>query len=65
MRVQAPERPWPGWQTVHGVQALAPAADQLTPDEQSVQFVLAVKVHVEARKLPAAHVDEAQFEHGA
>jgi hypothetical protein len=50
---------------VHGVQALAPAADQLTPDEQSVQFVLAVKVHVEARKLPAAHVDEAQFEHGA
>ena len=47
------------------MQELAPAADQLVPKEQGVQFVLAVTVQAEARNVPAAHVDEAQFEHGA
>ena len=58
-------RPWPGWHAVQAVQAEAPAADQLLPDTQLEQFVLAVTEHVAARYLPAAQVLEAQLEHGA
>ena len=65
VRVQVPVRPWPGWHTVQAVQAKAPAVDQLLPDTQLEQFVLAVTEHVEARYLPAAQVLEAQLEHGA
>ena len=55
----------PAGHTVQGLQDVAPAADQLTPAVQVEHAVLAVGVHIEERKLPAAHVDEAQAEQGA
>ena len=39
----------PAGHTVHGVQAAAPAADQLTPAVQAEQAALVVGVHVEER----------------
>jgi hypothetical protein len=39
----------PAGHTVHGVQAVAPAADQLTPAVQAEHAALVVGVHVEER----------------
>ena len=47
--VQVPLLDVPGWHTLQGVQALAPAADHELPAAQLVQFVLAVAVQAEAR----------------
>ena len=57
----------PAAHVVHGVHVAAPAAvEKLLPAIQGAQTRFAVGVHVEATKLPAAHVDAAaQAEHGA
>jgi len=55
----------PGWHTLQGVQALAPAADQLLLATQALHTVFDVAVHVALRYVPAAHVDEAQALQGA
>ena len=47
--VQVPLLDVPGWHTLQGVQALAPAADHELPAAQLVQFGLAVAVQAEAR----------------
>ena len=55
----------PAGQTVQGVQALAPAADQLLVATQALHTVFDVAVQVALRYVPAEHVDEAQALQGA
>ncbi len=55
----------PTGHNVQGVQAVALAADQLTPAAHEEHLVFAVAEHAAARKLPAAHALEAHAEQGA
>ena len=55
----------PAAQVEHGEQAVALAADQLTPAVQATHLVLAAVEHVEERKLPAVQALDAQALQGA
>ncbi len=55
----------PATQVVQGEQAVAPAADQLTPAVHAEHMVLDVAEHTAERKLPAVHTLEAHAAQGA
>ena len=55
----------PAGQTVQAAQAVALAADQLTPAVHAVHLVFAVAVQVDERYVPAVQALEEQLEHGA
>jgi hypothetical protein len=63
--VHVPPRLVPAAQVVQGVQAAAPAADQLTPAVHAEHLVLDVAEHAAERKLPAVHTLEAHAAQGA
>ena len=59
------ERFWPGAHVAHGEQALAPAADQLTPATHAEQTWSASGLQAAERKVPAAQGAVVQLAQGA